>query len=399
MKIFLKILICLILIGVKYNLLYSQSIYSTVGLGELYYFINTRSAGMGHIGLAIGDDISHNRLNPACSANLKDTAFNTGFILGGVRISQKGNTFSSSLSRFNGASLSIKIVDGFLITVGMFPFSDYEYEFYSYEKDLKYSTGLVGNGGLTSGSGGVALKLSKKLALGISINRLFGRLEERTIIDFYDVNYTDTKDDIDKILYGNYFNYGFAYEINNKTKIGGFFSTGSKLKGRIEYNHIYGFSGESQKINVNLPYSFGLGGIYQLNQKIILGSDIFIFNGSQMKYNDSVIDFVKNAYKIGFGGEITPSKNLYDEYIKRMSYRWGFFINSPYIKYVNNASIKEYFLTGGLGLPFSNDLARIDIALEIGMRSSGNNDSPSEKVIKLSLGFGSLEKWFSREKK
>ena len=398
MKIIFKIILfCFVFLLIGFISLYSQSIFSTVKLGEIRYFINTRSAGMGHIGLATNDDLSYNRMNPAISAEIKDTSFNTGFVFEGVRISQKENSLSSSLSRFNGASVSIKIRNGFIISAGLFPFSDYEYEFYSRADNADYSIDLVGNGGLSSVRGGIGLRLLKRLTVGFSFNRLFGRLEEKTVIDFDDKDYTDTKDSIDKILYGNYFTSGFLFNINENIRFGGFFSTGSKLNGRIEYLHIYGSSSDSPKINIDLPYSFGLGWVYQLNLKTILGADLFIFKGSQLKYNGSNTDFVQDAYKISFGGEITPSNNVFDDYIKRMSYRFGFFINSPYIRNIDNSSIKEYFIASGFGLPFYNNNARIDISIEFGTRGSGNKDLASERIVRLSLGFSSNEKWFLRD--
>ena len=398
MKIVLKIAsLCFIFLVIRFLSIYSQSIFSTVGLGEIRYYINTRSAGMGHVGLAVNDELSYNRMNPASSAEIKDTSFNAGFAFESVRISQQDNSLSSSLSRFNGASLSIKIKNGLIITAGLFPFSDYEYEFYSREGSVNYSLGLVGNGGLSSGRGGVGLKLSEKVTIGFSINRLFGRLEEKTMIDFDDEDYIDTKDNIDKILYGNYYTSGFLYTINEKTRVGGFFSTGSKLNGRIEYSHIYGSSSQSPRIDVDLPYSLGLGGVYQLNPKTILGADLFIFKRSKLKYNSSKVDFVKDAYKICFGGEITPSNNIFDVYTRRMSYRFGFSINSPYIRDVDNSSIKEYFLTSGLGFPFYNNRARMDVSIEFGTRGSRKKDLASEKIIRLNIGFSSNEKWFSKE--
>jgi len=398
MKIIFKtIFFCFLFLLIRFISLYSQSIFSTVGLGEIRYFINTRSAGMGHIGLATNDNLTYNRMNPAISAEIKDTSFNTGFVFEGVRISQKDNSLSSSLSRFNGASVSIKIRNGFIITAGLFPFSDYEYEFYSRADNVDYSVDLVGNGGLSSVRGGIGLRLLKRLTVGFSVDRLFGRLEGKTIIDFDDEDYTDTKDSIDKILYGNYFTSGFLFNINENTRFGGFFSTGSKLNGRIEYIHIYGSSSDSPKINVDIPYSFGLGWIHQLNLRTIIGADLFIFKGSQLKYNGSNVDFAQDAYRICFGGEITPSNNLFDDYIKRMSYRFGFFVNSPYIKNIDDSSIEEYFISGGFGLPFYNNNARIDFSIEFGTRGSENKDLASERIVRLSLGFSSNEKWFSRD--
>jgi len=373
-------------------------VFSTIGFGEIRYFLNSRSAGMGHLGLAVADDLSYNRLNPAASAEIKDTSFDAGFIFEGIRINQQNNNFSASLSRFNGASLSIKIKDGLVITGGLFPYSDYEFEFFSRVGDDNFSTGLLGNGGLSSGTVGIGFRLSEKLSLGFSYNRLFGRLEEQTLIDFDDPDYIDTKDNIDKILHGNYFNFGLTYKISEKLRTGGFFSTGSKLGGRVEFKHIYEKTIESPKINANLPCSFGFGGIYTLNPKTILGADLLIFKGSQYKYNDQNVNFVKDAYRICVGTEITPSTRIFDDYFKKISYRFGFFTNSPYLKDIDNSSIKEYFITGGVGLPFNRNRSRIDLSLEVGMRGSRDNDLASEKIIRLTAGFSSNETWFFREK-
>ena len=400
MKIYLKyIFIYIVLIFLTSETIYSQSIFSTIGLGQIRYFINTRSTGMGYTGLAVNDELSYNRVNPANSTSIKNTSFGAGFVFEGIKISQKNNSLSSSLSRFNGGSLSIKIKDGIVITGGLYPYSDYEFEFYSRISDANYSTNLIGNGGLSAGSGGIGVKITEELSLGFSLNRLFGRLEEQTLIDFDDLDYIDTRDNVDKILYGNYFTSGFTYKISEKIKTGGFFSTGTKLNGRIEFKHIYEKAGESPKINIKLPYSFGLGGTYKLNPKTIFGADLLIFKGSQFKDNNADVDFVKDAYRICFGGEITPSSQIFDEYLKKMSYRVGFFVNSPYLKDIDNSPIKEYFITCGLGFPFNRNRARLDFALELGMRGSRNNDLASEKIIRFAAGFSSSEAWFLKRPK
>ncbi len=399
MKINLKFLLSnIILFTVGFTPIYSQSVFSTIGFGEIRYFLNSRSAGMGHLGLAVADDLSYNRLNPAASAEMKDTSFDAGYIFEGIKISQKNNNLSASLSRFNGASLSIKIKDGLVITGGLFPYSEYEFEFFSRIGDDNFSTGLLGNGGLSSATAGIGFRLSEKLSLGFSYNRIFGRLEEQTLIDFDDPDYIDTKDNIDKILHGNCFNFGLTYKINEKLKTGGFFSTGSKLGGRIEFKHVYEKTIESPEINANMPFSVGFGGIYTLNPKTILGADLLIFKGSQYKYNDQNVNFVKDAYRISVGTEITPSTRVFDDYLKKISYRFGFFTNSLYLKDIDNSSIREYFITGGLGLPFNRDRSRIDLSLEVGMRGSSDNDLASEKIIRLTAGFSSSETWFFRGK-
>jgi len=58
----------------------AQSIFSSYGIGELRYFIHTRSIGMGGVGLAIVDPITQNHVNPALMADLSNTS-----VSGGIR--------------------------------------------------------------------------------------------------------------------------------------------------------------------------------------------------------------------------------------------------------------------------------------------------------------------------
>ncbi|MCK4967213.1 hypothetical protein KAS50_09280, partial [bacterium] len=304
------------------------------------------------------------------------------------------------LSRVNGASLSVKVMDGLVLTGGLFPVSIYEYEFFSTGESNNYKIGITGNGGLSAGELGIAYKVLDNLSVGLSVSRLFGRIEEKTVINFYNSDFIDTEDSIEKYLTGNSLKMGLLYSINKKINVGGFFSTGCKLNGDIEYGHIF-VTDEADKedITVNMPYSFGIGGMYRLNPKLMLGADFNIFKGSQLKNNGSTLDVVQDAFTFSAGGEYIPSRNLYDSYFSRMSYRAGFYVHTPYLRDADLSSIREYFLTGGLGFPFYDNNARIDFALEVGMRGSKVNDLASEKIARFTVSFSSNEKWFSSEKK
>lgn len=379
--------------------LFSQSMFSTIGIGKLNYFLNTRSSGMGYVGLAVPDNISYSRINPALSAGFKETSFNASFTFEGLKITSSETAFNASLSRLNGASLSIKIIDGLVITGGLFPVSDYEFEFISPDDEqAAYQLGVTGNGGINAGNVGIGYKINENISVGLSYNRLFGRLEEMTDLNFYDDEYTDTEDSIEKILSGNQLSAGVLYSVNKRAKVGGFFTLGCKLDGDVEFG--YSYLSESKKVadvNYHLPYSFGVGGMYQLNPKLLIGSDLRMFRGSQLKYNGSIMKVVQDAFMFSGGCEYTPSKQNYDSYSSRMSYRAGFYVHSPYLKDADYSSIREYFVTGGLGFPFNRNNARIDFSMELGMRGSKNSDLASEKIIRFTIGFSSNEKWFYRE--
>ncbi|MFC1557985.1 OmpP1/FadL family transporter [candidate division KSB1 bacterium] len=399
-KLYKNVLFCFCLIVLVHSPLFSQSLFSTLGLGKLNYFLNTRSAGMGNVGLAFSNNLTYNRMNPATSSGLKETSFNAGFVFEGMRVARTENSFNASLSRMNGASLSVKLLDGLVITGGLFPVSIYEYEFFSTEESDDYKMGITGNGGLSAGEIGIAYKVLENLSVGLSASRLFGRLEEKTIINFYDGSFIDTEDNIEKYLTGNSFKAGVLYSINNKINVGGFFTKGYKLSGEVEYGHIYVTDEvDKEDINYYMPYSYGIGGMYQLNPKLMLGADLSIFKGSRLKNNGFTMDVVQDAFTFSAGGEYTPSKNLYDSFFSRMSYRAGFYVHTPYLRDADLSSIREYFLTGGLGFPFNDNNARIDFALEVGMRGSKENDLASEKIARFTVSFSSNEKWFSREKK
>ena len=93
---------CLILL--MHSPLFAQSVFSTLGLGKMNYFLNTRSAGMGNVGLAFSNNLTYNRMNPATSAGLKETSFNAGFVFEGLKIASSEDSFNASLSQIGRAS-------------------------------------------------------------------------------------------------------------------------------------------------------------------------------------------------------------------------------------------------------------------------------------------------------
>jgi len=380
----------------SFSIATAQSIFSTVGFGELKYFNSGRSEGMGGIGTALEDQIGYNRFNPSLAAFLSRTTINSGYIFEGVKVRQPVNQFFNHLSRWSGGAFSIRIKDGLVISIGLNQVSDYKFDFQIPIKESLYQTRIQGNGGVSSGHISFACKISKNFALGISFLRYFIRLEETSSIRFNNPDFTDSEDLISTILFGNTVSFGMFYRLNKKLSLGSYLIFPSDLTGRIESRPIYLSNPIVRDASATIPYFIGLGSVYAFSEEIFTGMDLTLFKGSKVKLDGKCPPYIMDATKLSFGGEWTPEKDLTANYIKRINYRMGFSYLRPYIKDTDNSSLNSYSFSLGFGFPFNYGRGRIDVALEAGMRGSKNTDLASEKIFRFIISIGSGELWFMR---
>jgi len=153
----------------------------------------------------------------------------------------------------------------------------------------------------------------------------------------------------------------------------------------------------------SLPSEIGFGLMYVKENKTRLGVDI-----RRQVWNKFLRDIVDtdpdnnedmNSFRVAVGAEIVPDEFSYNNYFKKIRYRFGaYYSTDP--RTVNDEQLLKYGVTVGMGLPIilpRQGKSFINLGFEFGKQ--GFDDSLQEKFFKFNLGFTlNDDTWFFKRK-
>lgn len=149
-----------------------------------------------------------------------------------------------------------------------------------------------------------------------------------------------------------------------------------------------------------LPAELGVGFTYFKGEKTAIG--INLSNTFWSSYfndaNDEQAGIFKNSMKLGVGGYIRPNYKSFDNFFKRVFYRYGVYYNTD-PRVIDGNQLQTYGVTMGLGMPFvyQRKISHVNLGINMGMR--GQNTPISEKFVKISLGVTfNDDEWFLKRK-
>jgi len=143
----------------------------------------------------------------------------------------------------------------------------------------------------------------------------------------------------------------------------------------------------------------GFGVSVKKGEKLTVLMDAATTNWSNFKYFNVPSNDFKNTYRISAGLNYVPNKLAYGSanYIKRVQYRLGVSYSDGYLD-LKNTSIKNYFVSAGLGLPVGigrfDDIAVVNISAQYGKMGTISNNLLQEEYVRLVLGFTFNKRWF-----
>lgn len=153
---------------------------------------------------------------------------------------------------------------------------------------------------------------------------------------------------------------------------------------------------------INLPSEFGVGFTYSLltdsDRRIKFGADFKAGQWSQ--YNNPLKEETfADSWRAAIGGEIVPNTNSYNRYTDLMRYRIGFYYGAD-PRVVNGEQLTNYGLTLGFGFPLKLPRGMpsfMNLGLEAGQLSAPN--LLNETYYKLNIGFTLNDNtWFYKQK-
>lgn len=442
---------CISLLLLSTTILFGQSTpkenspYSRYGLGNINSTEFAPLQSMGGIAAGFNNPYQLNLTNPASTAFLNYTSFETGGFAKYSVLSandESASNWSGNISHFalgfplrnslNKAFSREKSPLDYGMALGLMPYSltGYDVESTSILPNIGEVTyKYLGSGATYQAFLNSSVKYNN-FALGGHVGYLFGSGTNQTATRFDDLENAFANILRDEYnLSGFIWRLGIQYEFiigrtpedDKKTLIerprlvlGAYGNsgsnidiTGSSVAGRT--NSFYTGSNldtivSSVEIDdiLNLPSEFGIGFTYSLltdkKRRIKFGSDFKIGQWSQ--YNNPLKnETLANSWRVAVGGEMIPNTNSYNRYTDLMRYRLGFHYGAD-PRVVNGEQLTNYGLTLGLGFPLKLPRGMpsfMNLGLEAGQLTAPS--SLTETYYRINVGFTLNDNtWFYKQK-
>lgn len=410
-----------------------NSPYSRLGLGEI--ITPTLSAtGFAGLSAAYADALHINLQNPASLATLNTAAFEAGLYTERATLKfgdEKSKIWTGNLSHLALAFPMHNTLNDVLdkkkrmlkwsMAFSLTPYSLIGYDIETTEvfPEIDTTTNIYqGTGGTNKALWGNAVRY-KNFSAGANLGFIFGQLERTRSVVFNDlsVSYEDLfRDNIS--IRGFVWSAGVQQLIQLEPKkagdeiysgksliVGAYgnsantFNTNSTVL-RMRYNSTFFHRdtlvyAEDQKGTGKLPAELTFGLMYQNPGKFRIGAEYTSSKWSDYE-NQANPDTLFDSRRIAVGAEYIPDISSYNNYLKRIRYRVGFYHRTdPRLD-----DLKQYALTLGFGMPVilpRQQTSFVNLSLEFGRYDTSN--AIKENFVKMGLGFTLNDSsWFFKRK-
>jgi hypothetical protein len=400
--------------------------YSRFGLGEPVDQ-SLSAAGFAGLSATYSDPLHINIENPAALGGLTAATFEMGIY---ARYSQltdgekqqafwSGNLGHLVLAmpmhnRLNDLLQKKQRKFFWTMVFALLPNSQLNYDVYSERDQPVVQTAVSrfkGTGGTSNLVWGHGLRY-KNWSVGANLGYLFGQLENERIVSFPDLPLAYADRFIDNFsLRAFQWNAGVQYRIDfdkaekqgenvylgRSLVIGAYGNTATSLTTRNavyrlgEYTTSLGnvlsidtlFQDVNESGEGTLPAEFAIGLMYQQLGKFRLGAE-YQFQGWSKYEIEAKPETLSDSRRLAVGAEYIPDISSYNNYLRRIRYRAGFFHRTD----PRFDDLVRYGLTLGVGLPLvlpRQQTSFINVAIELGQYHS--EGLIKENFIKFALGF------------
>ena len=407
----------------------TNSPYSQFGLGVLSEQSSGFNRGMNGLGLGFHEGNQVNYLNPASYARLDTLTFlfDAGISLQLTNFSEKGVRRNAKNANIEYVVAGFKAARRLGLSFGLIPFSNVGYQ-YSTSQALTAQPGstiltntYTGTGGVRQAYLGIGWEPIKGLALGANMSYMWGDYNRRLINSYSDgsVNNLVHQYTIDIRSYKVDFGAQYTAKVSSKDYItlGLTFSPTHKIGGKPQLQEILTNSQTNVSdttsyggdFDLNLPNFFGVGLMWNHNDKWKVGADYTLQQWSNVKFpsyetNGSVSSFalrdnvLTDRHKFTLGGDFCPapfSRNFFN----RIHYRAGVSYATPYIKVYGNDGPTEMSASIGFGIPIINPYNnRSFLNVSAQWVHSTAKNYITENVFRINVGLTFNELWFKKWK-
>jgi hypothetical protein len=380
--------------------------YSLFGLGKFNDNNTGITNSLGRSGIAIGTTNEINGLNPASLASMNRNSF---FLDIGVKgeynlYGDRSETDTKpTLFNFSNFTFALPIGKKSGVSVSLIPYTEVGYFFEGIINDIegtqtKYTSNIVGSGGLNNFNFNYGRKLNSKMNVGISAKYYFGSIKQNEIVNLDQ----DLLTIVDENYYTGFkFEIGMQYQATEKLNFSSVLNFPSRLKG-VRDREITKISSEIPTIieavegantnNYRTPLDFTIGLKYDFKEFYFIADHKKMFWSATNledgigKYTDS------NMY--GFGIEYFRKKRQGQG--GKTRYRIGFNYDDGNLK-VRNKKISTSLFTTGIGIPLGNVYnSYLNFSYSYGSKGYVSSTLVKENYHSLSVNFCFEDLWFRK---
>jgi len=395
--------------GCSVSVSMSQSVsspYSLVGLGDVEQRNVSKYAGMASVSIAQRSGNYINTFNPASL-----TALPKHFVL--FEVAGKGRyssfnapgvdtaTGTSKDFTFKRLSFAYKVSEKSAISFGLQPYSSVNYNFYSVKQigtqTDAYLRSVEGSGGLNQAYISAATQLGKRFSVGVTMNYLFGSLNQK--INYYNPSLAmDVTKEYNTYLRNFNFLGGIQYESKPGKKVqhrlGATLGTPVNLLTENSYKILEGSTDVTAEIITSntfykIPLKAAFGYSATFNNAFTIAADYSFQNWkSQTVAIDKTV--LGPSQRIALGVEYANMKTMNGFQYEQYFLQGGLFYENTYWK-VAGKPVTDIGGTFGAGINFG----RFNLygAYEMGKRGSTDSKQIAEKYSQFTLGLTLKDIW------
>jgi hypothetical protein len=401
----------------------TNSPYSQFGLGDLTDQSVSFNKGMNGVGLGMHRGNEVNPMNPASYSSVDSLTFLFDAGMSGqiTNYSENGKKFSAKSGGFDYVSALFRAFKNVGVSFGVLPYSNIGYDYLQTgvlddRDETEVASQYSGEGGLHQMYIGAGIRPIKPLSVGFNLSYLWGDYSRSmATVESSNLSVLAKEYRADISSYKLDFGVQFDLPLNKKDylTLAAVWSPGHSLKSDPECliaNVKTSISKADTTTYVisdglKIPTTFGFGVAYHHAQNLRVGADLHIQKWGSVdfpSYTASVYalksGLLKDSYRLNLGGEWTPNP-MARSVFKRIQYRAGVGMVTPYYYINGKEGPKEFSASLGFGIPIANgynNRSVLHISGQFVRRSADN--LIKENMFRLNIGFTFNEKWFAKWK-
>lgn len=396
----------------------TKSPYSQFGLGQLSERSQGISRGMNGVSIALQQGNMVNTLNPASYGGVDSlTMIFDASITGQTTNFKEGATKQNATSaNFDYIVASFRAWRSVGVSVGVLPLTNIGYS-YSTTTAVNQEYGKLtetysGEGGLHEAFLGVGWHALKPLYIGVNAGYLWGDLS-RTVVTS-NSNISSLQKSYSSTVKSYKLDAGIQWRQplgkQDVLTLGATIGIGHKLGADATLDIVNVSKNDTTPFRVKnaleLPWSWGVGLAWNHGNILTLAADMEMQQWGKTTFptysNDNYLPtsgLMTDRMKLNAGAEWIPDINDPNHYLKRIRYRFGAGLSTPYYKINGEDGPRDFSVSLGLGLPFQNQYFSRSIVNISGqwVHSSAKNFI-TENTFCINIGITFNERWFAKWK-
>lgn len=392
----------------------TNSPYSRFGLGELQYDVLPEYIATGGASTALSHSKSINPNNPATYTSFAPNSFllSTGGWHQTTRIQNETNKQIANNNGFSHLVLGFPLARKIATSIGMIPFSGTGYEINIRDTQYNADMNYYGDGGLSKIYFGGAYEPFNDFSIGVNASYLFGGLNRRKQLVYYDDSFLNSRSNSKINLKGYYYEIGVLYKkaLNEHDVFSIALVANNSSIIRAKKNELvesFVFSGlievpKDTFLNstvwgdITLPQELSAGFSYNKSKQWLFVADYSLQNWSEYVMFDESDDLA-NSMRICGGMQYTPEYNSITKYSKRVDYRFGLSYTNTPLQFGDN-QLQEMSVSFGFGIPVKKSRTKYDFSCILGKRGTTEDNLIEEQFVRLGLSVSYDGVWFVKRK-